>query len=206
MKEFWNSRYQDDKYAYGTQANIFFKQTLHNLNLKGTLLLPLEGEGRNAVFAAQFGLEVTAFDYSEVAQNKALALASKNGVSFSYLIGDINSVEFDDASFDAIALIFAHFPPQLRSDYHRKLSKYLKPGGIIILEGFSKNHLLVSKDNLRTSGPQNIELLFTKDNILSDFEGFETLLVSEEIVELNEGDYHQGKSSVIQYIGKKPLI
>ena len=73
MKEFWNQRYQNEEYVYGKEANVFFSEQLQKLE-PSTLLLPAEGEGRNAVFAAKLGWEVTGLDYSEEAKKKALKL------------------------------------------------------------------------------------------------------------------------------------
>ena len=62
MKEFWNERYSQEAYAYGTEPNAFFKSRIDQLS-PGKLLLPAEGEGRNAVYAATKGFEVSAYDW-----------------------------------------------------------------------------------------------------------------------------------------------
>ena len=120
MKQFWNERYAEKEFAYGKEPNQFLKENLHKLP-KGKILFVAEGEGRNAVFAAQNGYEVVAFDYSESAKDKALTLAKEQNVRIDYLISDVMDVSFETESFDAIVFIFAHFPAVFRKQAHQKL-------------------------------------------------------------------------------------
>lgn len=203
MKDFWNSRYQADEYVYGKTPNKFLKRSLSNISSAQKALFPAEGEGRNAVFAASLGMDVVAFDYSEEAKKKADQLALQHHVQLDYRIADLASIVLKEESFDLLVLIFAHFPPQFRKDWHRKLQSYLKPGGILLLEGFSKKHIEVSKYNEKPSGPQNIEMLFSQSQLEDDFSDIEIISLSEEEIKLNEGAFHQGISSVIRLMGKK---
>ncbi|WP_339901057.1 class I SAM-dependent methyltransferase, partial [uncultured Cyclobacterium sp.] len=136
----WNERYGEEDYAYGEKPNVFFEEKIEALKA-GKILLPAEGEGRNAVFAAKIGWSVFAFDQSEEGKKKALKLANKNGVTIDYQVGDLGAVNFPQEEFDVIGLIYAHFPANLKSVYHKNLDKYLKKGGQIIFEAFSKNNL-----------------------------------------------------------------
>jgi 2-polyprenyl-3-methyl-5-hydroxy-6-metoxy-1,4-benzoquinol methylase len=203
MREFWDNRYNQQEYVYGTNPNAFLKKSLDQINMKGKILFPGEGEGRNAVYAATEGWEVSAFDYSKSAKDKALKLASENNVIINYAISDISDTDYVEGYFDAIVLIFAHFPPGLRNPYHKHLLKFLKKDGIIILEGFSKEHIAFQKSNPWAGGPKNLEMLFSSEEIENDFKGCDILLLKEEIIQLNEGAYHKGKASVIRFIGKK---
>ncbi len=203
MKEMWNERYGAESYAYGTEPNTFFAETLANYKLAGNLLLPAEGEGRNAVFAAKKGLSVTAFDISEAGKTKALALASANNVSITYEVGDFLKMDFTTSSFDSGALIYAHFPPSLLSIYHQRIVELLKPNGILILEGFSTNNLPYREANPKIGGPDKIEMLFSVEKIKNEFPNLEILQLEEVEVELNEGLYHQGKGKVIRFVGRK---
>lgn len=203
MKEFWDNRYAAPEYAYGVKPNEFLKNTLVDLNLKGKILLPAEGEGRNAVFAAKLGLEVVAFDFSQEGKKKACELADQNNVKINYIIREFSEIEFEQNSFDIIALTFAHFHLSVRENYHKKLCKFLKMGGILILEAFSKNHLELSKINPSVGGPKNIEMLFSKEETRNDFSELEVVKLAEEEVFLEEGNCHRGKSSVIRFIGRK---
>lgn len=203
MKEFWNERYVQEEYAYGLHPNEYLKTILSRIHQKGKMLLAAEGEGRNAVYAASLGFDVTAIDYSETAKEKALQLAQQADVSIDYQVADLNEIDLEEGSYDVLVLVYAHFPPHLRKDLLLKLQKSLKKYGLVILEGFSRNHLEVSQDNERGLGPRNIEMLFTEEMIKEDFTGFETIELKEEVVHLNEGEFHQGKSSVIRYMGRK---
>ncbi len=199
MNYFWDERFKSEEYVYGVEPNRFYEQSLKQLGIKGDILFPAEGEGRNAVFAAAKGLNVTAFDLSVEGQKKARKLASENNVKINYLTGEFEGLNLKENSFDAIVLIFAHFGPSIRQDFHRAFSKLLKKDGILILEGFSKNNLTMSNNN----GPKNLELLFTKDIISEDFLDLETIELTETIESINEGNHHNGDSSVIRFIGKK---
>ena len=112
-------------------------------------------------------------------------------------------VTFENESFDAIGLIYAHFPAEKKSLFHKRLNTYLKPGGIVIFEAFSKNHLQYRAQNPKVGGPRNIEDLFSKEEIKTDFENFEVILLNEEEVQLNEGKYHIGLGSVLRFVGRK---
>src|SRR4030066_1314218 len=110
MKNFWNERYGNQEYIYGKTPNVFFAEQLESLK-PGEILLPCEGEGRNAVFAALKGWQTRAFDTSEAGKIKAEKLAAENNVDIDYLIDDALTVQYPPNSFDAVAFIYAHFPP-----------------------------------------------------------------------------------------------
>ena len=203
MKEFWDSRYAEAVYAYGKEPNQFFRDTLKKYQVAGHILLPAEGEGRNAVHAAKEGLAVTAVDISEEGKNKAMQLAKANNVSFPYTIGSLSDQAFKSQSFEAVGLIFAHFPPDLLHAYHQEFINLLRPGGLLILEGFSKNHLEKQRTNPQAGGPQNIDMLFSLEMIKADFGGLEVLELKEQEVALAEGPYHQGLGSVVRFVGRK---
>lgn len=203
MSEMWDERYSKTEYAYGIEPNHFLKATIDDLQLTGSMLFPAEGEGRNAVYAAQNGLNVTAFDISIEGKNKALKLANQEKVEIDYQVGDFFELACAKKKYNAIALIFAHFPPPILSKYHQKLAELIEPNGFVILEGFSKSHLAYREENPKVGGPNNIDMLFSKASIQADFSGFEILHLEECEVELMEGIYHQGKGSVIRFIGRK---
>ena len=203
MSNFWNERYSAQAYAYGKEPNYFFANSLKELEPKGNILLPAEGEGRNAVFAALLGLQVSAFDPSEEGKRKALRLAEENNVTIDYQIGTLDDLQFDEKSFDHIGLIFAHFTPPVRSRYHSVLMNLLKPGGCLILQGYSRSHQDFQKTNPTAGGPQNIDMLFTEDLITRDFSELEIISLKQEEVSLSEGLFHQGPSSVVSFVGKK---
>ncbi|MFD1293161.1 class I SAM-dependent methyltransferase [Lutibacter holmesii] len=203
MKEFWDERYSEAGFAYGTEPNAYFEKIIKEQQLSGTILLPAEGEGRNAVFAAKMGLDVTCFDMSSQGKVKAQKLAKLNNVTINYKVGEFLEMDFKENSFDVIALIYAHFPPKVKSEYHKKLASYLKKDGVLILEGFSKKQFEINTEYKQSFGPKNMEMLYSKNEIQQDFSVLETVELSEEMVDLNEGIHHKGKGSVIRFIGKK---
>ena len=201
-RQMWNQRYAEVDYAYGKEPNVFFAQWLTQFP-PGKILLPADGESRNGVFAAEQGWDVTAVDLSESGKTKAEQLAAERGVSLDYRVGDVATLNFALASFDAIALIFAHFGADKISAIHRQLSSYLRPGGIVILEGYSKNHLPLVQSNPAVGGPRSLEMLFTTEAIREDFADCDPLYAAEEAVELREGRYHIGTGSVVRFVGQK---
>lgn len=203
MQSFWNERYNQPDYAYGKEPNRFFSEQLRHLP-KGRLLLPAEGEGRNAVFAASLGWLVSAFDYSSAARDKALALASERGVALDYITRDFDDLPYEAASFDVIGLVFAHFPLSRKKNAHQLWDHLLKPGGYLILEAFSKDHLQYNTDG-KAGGPRDPDMLYSTDELLTDFAGYEHQVLQQTETILEEGLYHQGLSSVVQYLGRKPL-
>lgn len=198
----WNERYSNDEFAYGTQPNNYLKEQLQKLET-GSVLFPAEGEGRNAVFAAQLGWNVSAFDISAEGKNKALQLAENNNVEIDYQVGELQNLNFQKEQFDVIALIYAHFPADIKSSIHKMLDTYLCKGGYIIFEAFSKKHLdFVLKDE-KVGGPKDIESLFSIEEIKSDFPEYDIIELIETEIELNEGVFHNGTGSVIRFLGKK---
>ena len=198
----WNDRFNENEYAYGEQPNEYLKEQLGGLK-KGTILFPAEGEGRNAVYAAKLGWTVSAFDISDAGKNKALQLAEKNNVSLDYQVGELETLNYKNEQFDALALIYAHFPPNLKSELHKKLSRLIRVGGVVVFEAFGKNHLKYQVKNPKVGGPSNLEALFSVEELESDFDNFEIIELVEKEVQLNEGLYHNGKASVVRFIGRK---
>jgi SAM-dependent methyltransferase len=198
MKQFWDERYAEPHFVYGEAPNVFFENSLKDLS-PGKILLPCEGEGRQAVHAAAQGWEVLAFDQSSTGRDKAMQLAAKQGQHIEYILAD--ATVFNPApDFDAVALIFAHLPAPLRADFHRNMTAALRPGGWLILEGFNPEQL-----QFQSGGPRELSMLFTEAMLRSDFEGLEIISLESKQVILNEGPYHQGEAAVIRLLARKPL-
>ena len=197
MNDFWNKRYSAEDYVYGEKPNEFVKQELSQLK-PGKILFAAEGEGRNAVYAAILGWQVTAFDPSTEGRKKALQLSDKHNIIINYLIKGFEEIDFKKESFDCIILIFAHIHASRRAEYHKKLASFLKPGGKLIMESFSKEQLFHS-----SGGPKDIEMLYSKKEMQSDFADFGELQVEKTETELNEGNFHVGYASVIRVVGTK---
>jgi 2-polyprenyl-3-methyl-5-hydroxy-6-metoxy-1,4-benzoquinol methylase len=194
---FWNERFASDEYIYGTAPNAFFKSVIDGME-PGKILLPAEGEGRNAVYAASLGWDVHAFDYSEEGKKKALLLAEKNGVSIDYEISDFHAF-LGKAPYDMIGLFFTHFPPPYRAEIFRSYTDMLSPGGIIVAELFSKNQL-----GLTSGGPKDINLLTSVDEFQTIFEKRLKIEQLEEVESvLDEGSYHEGRAFTVRFVGVK---
>lgn len=202
MKEMWDDRYGKKEFAYGEEPNNYLKEQLINIPL-GTILFPAEGEGRNAVYAATLGWTVFAFDQSIEGKKKAIQLANKHRVQIKYEVGEFQTLNYQTNQFDAIALIYAHFPADKKSVYHNVLSTYLKPNGIVIFEAFSKKHLGYNSVNEKVGGPKDLGMLFSIEEIKIDFDNFEVIELSEQEIELTEGLFHNGIGSVIRFVGRK---
>jgi 2-polyprenyl-3-methyl-5-hydroxy-6-metoxy-1,4-benzoquinol methylase len=198
----WNDRYSKEEFAYGEQPNNYLKEQLEKLKV-GTILFPAEGEGRNAVFAAKIGWKVFAFDISIEGKNKAKRLAETNKVKIDYQVGELQTLDYKNDQFDAIALIYAHFPANIKSSCHETLVNYLRKNGVIIFEAFSKRHIDYIARNEKVGGPGDIASLFSIDEIKADFNDFEIIELAEQAIDLNEGLFHNGKGSVIRFVGRK---
>ncbi len=196
-KQFWNDRYSSVDSVYGNEPNEFFKLQLKNL-VPGTLLLPGEGEGRNALYAAKNGWNVFAFDFSEEGQRKALQKAKAHGLTIHYSLEDIQQVQLPAEQFDAIALIYIHLPHQLRKVFHAQCVNALKPGGTLIMEIFSTHQLAYN-----SGGPKDPQLLYSVDELAEDFNTLNVSVFLEEIIHLNEDAFHQGPASVIRLVATK---
>ncbi len=197
MSNFWNERYANDEYVYGTEPNQFYKEEIKKLT-PGKILFPAEGEGRNAVYAATQGWNVTAFDASSEGKRKAEKLASTRGVTIDYLISNYDDIQFTPALFDCIVMTYTHMPPLKRNEYHQKLISFLKPGGKLILEGFSKEQI---ENN--TGGPKDINMLFSEEELKTDFKDLSHLFIEKTKVTLREGLFHQGESAIIRAVGTR---
>jgi SAM-dependent methyltransferase len=199
MQQFWNERYSQQEMAYGLEPNVFLREQLKNLE-PGKILLPAEGEGRNAVYAASQGWDVLAFDFSEAGQAKALGLARQQGVTIKYQVADAQQFETAPETLDVVALIFAHFNPVLRLILHRKVVEWLKPGGTLILEAFHPKQL----EGYTSGGPKDHTMLYTANMLQQDFDGLDFQLLEEREVGLQEGAYHSGKGYVTRLVATKP--
>ncbi|MCX6158706.1 MAG: methyltransferase domain-containing protein [Ignavibacteriae bacterium] len=189
---FWNKRYAEPEYAYGKEPNEYFKEVIDGLK-PGKILLPGEGEGRNAVYAATKGWEVTAIDLSTEGKNKADKLAKESNVKIKYIVSSFEEYSFIENEYDAIALIFVHFNQNNRENTHRAIANSLKKGGVLLIEAFSKSQI-----NNDSGGPKDISSLYSIEDIRQDFSEFTIECLSEHQVQLSEGPYHKGTADVIR--------
>lgn len=197
MKDFWNQRYSEAGWAYGQKPNEFFQEVLSTMP-PGRLLLPAEGEGRNAIFAARSGWKVEAFDFSLSAQQKALEWARMEHVSIDYSMQDISSWEPISESYDVVALLFVHVDPVVRVIFHQKVAKSLRQGGKVIIEAFRPEQI-----GHPSGGPKDSQMLYTSGDLCHDFEGLSVEFEQNWSGDLQEGRYHVGHAETIRMVWEK---
>lgn len=195
--KFWNDRYSSNEFVYGTEPNEFFKKELQKLS-SGKLLLIGEGEGRNAVFSAKNGWEVDAIDFSTVAREKAIKFAEKNSVLINYEVSDLTKYKFKQSNYDVVANIYLHLHRSSRKDIYSKSIASLKTGGVFLLEAFEKDQL-----GRTSGGPQNLEMLYSIEELNKDFKGMEIKLLEKKIITLGEGEHHKGEAAIVRLIAVK---
>ncbi len=195
-RQFWDQRYADNDSVYGLEPNRFFKQFIDQRKA-GTILLPAEGEGRNAIYAARKGGKVDAFDFSSVAVNKAIRAATNEKLVINYQVKNIES--FTAANqYDAVALIYVHVPPEIRKKFHLEVVKSIKPGGFLVLEAFAKEQI-----QFQSGGPKDESLLYDAPSICEDFQSLHIMNCEQKDIQLNEGSHHKGNASVLRLIGQR---
>lgn len=196
---FWDQRFAEPGFKYGTEPNVFVCQQAAHLAPGSRLLLPGDGEGRNGVWLAQQGHHVTSVDLSAVGLQKASELAAQRGVPLVTQQVDLAIWAPEPASFDAVLLIFTHLPPNIRREAHRRLARGLKTGGQLILEAFHPDQLQHT-----SGGPRDVDMLYTPGQLSDDFAGLLTPeLAWQGEVTLSEGPGHQGLAVVTRWIGRK---
>lgn len=201
---FWDERFAEPGYKYGTAPNVFLSQQWPLLARPASwprVLVPGDGEGRNGVWLAQQGAQVLAVDASDVGLRKAQALAQHTGpeVATRYRteVADLASWSPEPEVWDAVVLIYTHLPSPLRRTVHARLAQGLKPGGVLLLEAFHPAQLGFS-----SGGPRDADMLYTLATLRDDFTGWlDETLGWEGVVTLDEGPGHQGSAHVTRWMG-----
>ncbi len=190
----WDERYNRKQYLYGTEPNDFLKAHVASIPM-GKVLCLAEGEGRNAVFLARQGYQVTAVDSSSVGLQKAQALADQKGVAITLIHSDLKTFEVGSKKWDGIVSIYCHLPPELRKRLHAKVVKGLKSSGTLLLEAYT-----VAQLRHGTGGPPSAELMMSKEIVEEELAGlhFQHLLELER--KIVEGSGHVGLGAVVQAI------
>jgi hypothetical protein len=194
----WDERYSGGTYAYGTEPNEFLTAMASRLPT-GRVLCLGEGEGRNAVWLAGRGFDVTALDASRVGLDKARRLAAERGVKITTLHADLADYEIAPGGWDGIVSVFCHLPPVLRAVVHRRCVAGLRSGGVMLLEAYTPGQLA-----LGTGGPPSAELMMDKETVRAELAGLEFLHLQECEREIHEGEYHSGLGAVVQMVARKP--
>jgi len=198
--QMWNERYDTDEFIFGVEPNQYLKSVaLKYLKPGGQVLCVADGEGRNSVWLAQQGYQVDAFDLSPNAIRKAQQLSMQLGVKVAYQLSDCESFDWSDHTYDSIVAIFIQFyGPELRAELFRKMIASLKPGGVLILQGYTPKQL-----EYKTGGPSQIENLYTEDIVKDLLQSLkiQEMVLTEEVI--SEGQAHHGMSALMGVVAVK---
>jgi SAM-dependent methyltransferase len=197
---FWDARYSETGFSYGTLPNEFLVAATKHIPL-GRVLCLAEGEGRNSVYLAEQGYEVTAVDSSAVGMKKAAQLARSRNVSIVTEVADLSEFIIAPNYWDGIVAIFAHLPPALRAKIHRAAVEGLRPGGAFVLEAYTQRQL-----EFGTGGPQSLDMLMTLKTLKDELRGLDLLVAQEIERDFREGRYHHGRGAVVQVVGIKVAV
>ncbi len=196
----WETRFAKPEYEFGKAPNDFLVRCKPLLPSSGKALAVADGEGRNGVWLAEQGLDVTSVDFSPSAQKKAAALAAERGVSITLIEGDAHRWDYPAATFDVVAEIFTQFStPAERPLKWAGMRRALKPGGLLIIEGYAPKQFQYG-----TGGPKQIEHLYTRALLEDAFGDFDDVRIAEEERVMREGAGHAGMSATINLTARKP--
>lgn len=196
----WNDRFNTPDYVFGTEPADFMHRAAPYLRPGQSALSVADGEGRNAVWLAGQGLRVTAMDGAPNALAKARTLAGARGVQVDFRLGDVTTWDWDAVQYDVVAAIFIQFAaPALRDQIFAGMIRALKPGGLLLLHGYTPRQVAYG-----TGGPRAVENMYTADLLAGKFAGFSLLRLEEFDAEVDEGRGHSGPSALIDMIARKP--
>lgn len=191
----WDRRYRTDEYIFGKEPNYFLVSCKPLLPNSGRALAVADGEGRNGVWLAEQGLDVLSIDFSPTALRKAERLAAEHGVKVDVETADVHSWDYPENAFDVVVEIFIQFSsPADRARKWGGMRKALKPGGLLIIQGYTPKQLTYG-----TGGPKQLENLYTREMLMEAFGSFTDTRIVEEDVEIHEGAQHGGMSAVINF-------
>lgn len=195
----WEERFSVDEYLFGERPNAYLASKAALLTSGGRALAIADGEGRNSVWLAEQALHVDAFDFSPVAVAKAERLAARHGVRVDFNVSDTSAWNWAQSTYDLVAAIFIQFAsPAERERLFPLVKQTLKPGGLLILQGYRQEQL-----NYGTGGPPEADHLYTEAmirEILVDMDILE-LRCYDEIVD--EGRGHAGMSALLGVVARK---
>jgi 2-polyprenyl-3-methyl-5-hydroxy-6-metoxy-1,4-benzoquinol methylase len=196
----WDERFATADFVFGTEPNTYLARQAHWLKPGQRALAVADGEGRNSVWMAKHGLLVDAFDISAVGVAKARQLALAAGVEVDYTVCDCSAWQWQDKTYDVVAAIFIQFAdPELRERLFAGMTAALRPGGVLIVQGYTPKQL-----EYKTGGPGVLDNLYTEALLRSAFGSLEILELDEYEAELGEGKRHAGRSALIGMVARKP--
>jgi cyclopropane fatty-acyl-phospholipid synthase-like methyltransferase len=196
----WNHRFAAEHYVFGEAPNAYLKSQAAHL-VPGTALAVADGEGRNGVWLAQQSLQVDAFDFSNNALRKAHALAQSRQVAVNWVHSDWQSFDLRPAHYDNVVGIFFQFAtPDERSALFARMLSSLKPGGTMIIQGYTPRQL-----DFNTGGPGKLAHMYDEALMLDAFGELDILDLRTYEAEISEGTGHQGMSGLLGLTARKPV-
>ena len=196
----WNKRFETADYLFGTEPNTYLQAQARHLPARGSALCVADGEGRNSVWLARQGLQVDAFDISAVGVAKARTLAADAGVQVQYDVADCDSRAWPAAHYDVVAAIFIQFAdPEMRTRLFANMVKTLRPGGLLIVQGYTPKQL-----EYKTGGPPQVENLYNELLLREAFAALTTIELRMYEDNLAEGAQHHGRSALAGLVARKP--
>ena len=193
----WDERFSTEEYFYGTQPNDFLKQNYRAIP-PGEVLCLAEGEGRNAVFLAEQGYQVTAVDASSAGLEKARKLAAERGVQIHTIHADLADYDPGQERWSGIVSIFCHLPTDIRRQLHGRLADALLPGGVLLLEAYTPAQLA-----FKTGGPPMADMMMSKEILKEEIPGLSFRYLLETERDVSEGRGHTGHAAVVQAIATR---
>jgi cyclopropane fatty-acyl-phospholipid synthase-like methyltransferase len=200
--DFWNKRFDTADYIFGKAPNEYLEaQAKHHLKKGDSILCVADGEGRNSVWLAKQGMRVDAFDLSEIALSKAIALATDEAVQVQFSLACSDTWVWQPNQYDAVVGIFIQFAnPVMRARLFAQMISTLRPGGILIIQGYTPKQL-----KFKTGGPSILEHLYTDDMIRNLIGNLEIIDLCVYEKALSEGPKHTGMSALLGLVARKPL-
>jgi SAM-dependent methyltransferase len=194
----WDARFSTDDYIFGTAPNVWLTQHRDLLPTGGRVLAVADGEGRNSVWLAQQGIQVDAFDISPVGVGKATRLAQRANVQVNYQVCSADNFDWKPDTYDAVIAIFIQFAdPNARARMFTRMKSVLKPGGLILLQGYTPKQL-----DYRTGGPPNLYHLYTEALLRVAFSDMTIVELQAYESVLTEGTQHSGLSALIGMVAR----
>ena len=198
VQNFWDKRYAQENYVFGTEPNAFLARQAKLLKPGWRAVVVADGEGRNGVWLAEQGLSVQSVDSSSVAQSKARALAEARGVSLELTLTDLDTWAWPTRAFDLVVAIFIQFAaPPLRTRLFEKMQLALKPGGLLLLEGYRPEQIAYG-----TGGPSTAENLYAEPMLREAFGALQIEELRAYDAVLHEGTGHDGMSALIDLVAR----
>jgi cyclopropane fatty-acyl-phospholipid synthase-like methyltransferase len=192
----WDQRYASNEYHYGVEPNAFLVREAHRIGPAAHVLAVADGEGRNGVYLAGRGLRVHAVDASPVAIDKARRLAAARGVALAHEQIDLLTWDWPVAAYDAVVAIFVQFVNEEdRPAFFRNMRQALKPGGVLLLEGYGPGQLAFG-----TGGPRCAPQLYTPEMLRAAFADMRIELLSAYDAVIEEGTAHSGMSALVDLV------